>query len=138
MSVQVIMKDGRPEWAVVPYHEYEALLKAAGVKVGLDSSEKVEPDNNAVSEPTQPSPPVSESVSEQMQELAQVVESGAFSGAKCRQEREKRGLDAATLAREVGVSPSYLLQMEQGDRAPSEPILRNLARALDISPTELL
>ena len=29
MSVQVIERDGKPEWAVVPYEEYERLVEAA-------------------------------------------------------------------------------------------------------------
>ena len=29
MSVQVIKKDGKPEWAVIPYQEYERLLRDA-------------------------------------------------------------------------------------------------------------
>ena len=29
MKVQVIEKDGRPEWAVIPYGEYERLVEAA-------------------------------------------------------------------------------------------------------------
>ena len=29
MSIQVIEKDGKPEWAVIPYEEYERLLQDA-------------------------------------------------------------------------------------------------------------
>ncbi|GAG48441.1 unnamed protein product, partial [marine sediment metagenome] len=29
MSVQVIERDGKPEWAVIPYEEYELLVKEA-------------------------------------------------------------------------------------------------------------
>ena len=29
MSVQIIARDGQPEWAVLPYAEYEALVDAA-------------------------------------------------------------------------------------------------------------
>jgi len=30
MKIQVIEKDGRPEWAVIPYAEYRRLIDAAG------------------------------------------------------------------------------------------------------------
>ena len=29
MTVQIICRDGQPEWAVLPYAEYEALVEAA-------------------------------------------------------------------------------------------------------------
>ena len=29
MSVQVIERDGKPEWAVIPYEEYERLVEEA-------------------------------------------------------------------------------------------------------------
>ncbi len=32
MNVQVIMRDGSPEYAVLPWDEYQALLNAVGVK----------------------------------------------------------------------------------------------------------
>ena len=30
MGIQVISRDGQPEYAVVPWEQYQALLKAAG------------------------------------------------------------------------------------------------------------
>nr|WP_233710158.1 helix-turn-helix transcriptional regulator [Aestuariicella albida] len=50
---------------------------------------------------------------------------------------QSKGLDAAFVAREVGISPVYLKQIEAGEREPSEPILRNIARALGVDVKEL-
>lgn len=40
MSVQIIEKDGRPEWAVLPYGEYERLIDALEDKI--DAAETAE------------------------------------------------------------------------------------------------
>lgn len=137
MSVQIIVKDGRPEWAVLPFEEYEALLAKleAFEAGGLDVSE-------AQQEP--PLATASETVSdvdrqklrsnmmEQLQNTAKVSQEGSFSGTKTAAIRAKKGLDIALLARDIGISPVYLAQIEAGERQPSEPILRNIARALDV------
>lgn len=41
MSVQVIMRDGEAEYAVLPWAEYQALLKAANLALATDAA--VEP-----------------------------------------------------------------------------------------------
>ncbi|KRW70191.1 helix-turn-helix domain-containing protein [Stutzerimonas stutzeri] len=50
MNVQVIMRDGAPEYAVLPWDEYQALLNAVGVRSPVASA--------AASE-DQPKPPLS-------------------------------------------------------------------------------
>ncbi|MHC5348787.1 helix-turn-helix domain-containing protein [Metapseudomonas furukawaii] len=39
MSVQVIMRDGQAEYAVLPWAEYQALLRAAGQAAGEPATE---------------------------------------------------------------------------------------------------
>lgn len=51
--------------------------------------------------------------------------------------REERKLSKARLARESGISDAYLVQIEKGDRTPSDAVLVNLARALRIAPHHL-
>lgn len=52
--------------------------------------------------------------------------------------REARGLSKARLAREALMSNGYLVQIEKGDRTPSETIIRRIARALEIGSYPLL
>jgi DNA-binding XRE family transcriptional regulator len=104
MNVQVISRDGEPEYAVLPWAQYQALLKAAGITppAALDNSPAKPPLRNA-------------SLSE-MRAL-----------------REGLSLPLEALARTVGISPHYLEQIENGEREVGEPILRPLARALGIA-----
>ena len=39
MSVQIIEKNGRPEWAVVPYEEYQRLVTEAEITNRLQPKE---------------------------------------------------------------------------------------------------
>ena len=130
MNVQVIMKDGRPEWAVLPYKEYEKLL-AALESVGMAPAAAVtvmEP----VPEPAAPSAAVTQSLQEGG------ADGEEFSAARLVQLRQQKGMEVAALAQAVGISTHYLQQMEEGEREPSEPILRNIARALQCDESELL
>ncbi|MCQ4296409.1 helix-turn-helix transcriptional regulator [Pseudomonas stutzeri] len=106
MNVQVIMRDGSPEYAVLPWDEYQALLNAVGVR----------PPTAAASVPTagQPRPVLS-----QLPLL-----------------REAKGLTLEVLARSVGISPAYLGLIEAGEREPDAAIRRALARALEITGWE--
>ncbi|SDH94929.1 helix-turn-helix domain-containing protein [Pseudomonas panipatensis] len=98
MNVQVIMRDGEAEYAVVPWAEYQALLAAAGANAARPSI-----------------PAVESSVQASWREL-----------------REARGLALEVVAREVGISPSYLGLIESGEREASEAIEHGLRRALGV------
>lgn len=52
--------------------------------------------------------------------------------------REERKLSKKRLARESFISDAYLVQIEQGKRAPSEKVLRRLAAAMQVPPWHLL
>ena len=54
-------------------------------------------------------------------------------GPEVRRLRGERNLTAAALAREVGVSPSLISQIERGVTSPSIEVLWAIARALDVS-----
>lgn len=95
MSVQVIMRDGEPEYAVIPWAEYKALAAKTA--------------------------PVAEAPAQ------------TYMLAQLKQLREAQGLDIATLAQQVGVSPLYMAMFESGERVPSAPIRRSLAQALKVS-----
>ncbi|MBN2976955.1 helix-turn-helix domain-containing protein [Pseudomonas lactucae] len=106
MDIQIISRNGEPEYAVLPWDQYQALLKAAGQK-----------------QPTQaPSPTVQAAPAPALRPLADL-----------RGLREAKGLAIETLARTVGISPSYLGLIETGERQPDAAIRRSLAWELGVA-----
>ncbi|MBI6765495.1 helix-turn-helix transcriptional regulator [Pseudomonas syringae] len=106
MDLQVISRDGEPEYAVLPWAQYQALLKAAGL-AGKPSSE-----------------PAASTSGTTANEFPGFDELRAL--------REAKGLEAASLARTVGISPSYLELIENGTREPDGAIKRSLAWELGV------
>jgi len=106
MGVQVISRDGQPEYAVLPWEQYQALLAAAGQPV----AEQPAVIQAAPAPANEPLPALSS--------LAQL--------------REAKGLALDKLARTVGISPSYLAMIESGEREPDAAIRRSLAWELGV------
>ncbi|MGV6397389.1 helix-turn-helix domain-containing protein [Pseudomonas caspiana] len=108
MDLQVISRDGEPEYAVLPWAQYQALLRAAGLSHkpgGEPSDQKAESSSEVVELPG-------------LDQLATL--------------REAKGLERAQLARTVGISPSYLELIETGVRQPDAAIRRSLAWELGV------
>ena len=107
MNVQVLTREGQPEYAVLPWNEYQALLRAAGL--GEPALDKVAP--------------APETVGLDLQRLVEL--------------REGLDMSQAELARSVGISPSYLAMIEQGEREPDDAIRRSLTRLLGVAGKEV-
>lgn len=106
MDIQIISRNGEPEYAVLPWDQYQVLLKAAGQTI-----------------PTQAPPSAVTPAPEQdLRPLADL-----------RSLREAKGLAIETLARTVGISPSYLGLIESGERQPDAAIRRSLAWELGVA-----
>ncbi|ARB31334.1 helix-turn-helix transcriptional regulator [Pseudomonas tolaasii] len=105
MDIQIISRDGAPEYAVLPWDQYQALLKAAGQQP-----------------PTLAPSPVVSAAEPDLRPLADL-----------RGLREAKGLAIETLARTVGISPSYLGLIESGERQPDAAIRRSLAWELGVA-----
>ncbi|WP_212630772.1 helix-turn-helix transcriptional regulator [Pseudomonas sp. KB-10] len=103
MSVQIIARDGEPEYAVLPWADYQALLLAAG--------------RQEVATTVAPTP---------------APEANRAPLAQLRALREAKGLSPEALARSVGISPHYLAMIETGERQPDAAILRSLAWELGL------
>ncbi|MBD8122736.1 helix-turn-helix transcriptional regulator [Pseudomonas lutea] len=116
MDIQVISRDGEPEYAVLPWAQYQALLRAAGVSPLQASSSSV----GAAPEPVGAANPAPGVV-----DLPSFDQLGAL--------REAKGLEVAQLARAVGISPSYLDLIENGTRQPDAAIRRSLAWELGVA-----
>ncbi|RAS26233.1 MULTISPECIES: helix-turn-helix domain-containing protein [unclassified Pseudomonas] len=106
MGIQVISRDGQPEYAVVPWEQYQALLKAAGQAPAEGGAESAQ----------QSTPPASLPA---FSEVAQL--------------RQAKGIAPEQLARNVGVSPAYLAMIESGERQPDAAIRRALAWHLGVA-----
>ena len=107
MDLQIIKRNGEPEYAVLSWESYQALLKAAGIKEPTVAPEE------------DPQPPAPEQVHPGLDQLRHL--------------RESKGLALETLARTVGISPSYLGMIETGERLPDLAIRRSLAWELGVS-----
>jgi len=106
MDIQIIARDGEPEYAVVPWAQYQALLAAAGI--------------------TEPSPrPDSVSHAAAPGQVLPGLD-------QLRSLREGKGIAIEALARKVGISPSYLALIESGERLPDAAIRRSLAWELTV------
>ena len=122
MSVQVIEKDGKPEWAVIPYEEYERLVEEAEMLQDVrayDEAKKA----IAVGEELIPS------------EVTYAILDGIN---PVRVWREHRGLTQQQLAKAVGISVPYLSQIESGKRRGSAEVLAAIARELGLSLDDIV
>ena len=106
MDIQIITREGEPEYAVVPWAQYQALLKAAGIEKQPPREAQV----HHAAAPDQILPGL-----DQLRSL-----------------REGKGIAIEALARTVGISPSYLAMIESGERQPDAAIRRSLAWELTV------
>jgi DNA-binding XRE family transcriptional regulator len=106
MNVQVIERDGAPEYAVLPWAQYQALLQAAGHAPEVAAVAVV-------------AAATSKSSLDQLTAL-----------------REAKSMSAEQLARNVGISPHYLGMIESGERQPDAAIQRALAWHLGVDGWE--
>jgi ribosome-binding protein aMBF1 (putative translation factor) len=105
MDIQIITREGEPEYAVLPWAQYQALLKAAGIN---DIPSQQAQRRCATQDPILPG-------LDQLRSL-----------------REGKGIAIEALARTVGISPSYLAMIESGERLPDAAIRRSLAWELTV------
>ncbi|SEJ39670.1 helix-turn-helix domain-containing protein [Pseudomonas sp. NFR16] len=108
MDLQVISREGKPEYAVLPWAQYQALLKAAGISDSPQAPSAAQPGGPAASD-----------------DFPSFDQVGVL--------RRTKGLELARLARAVGISPSYLELIENGSREPDAAIRRSLAWELGVS-----
>lgn len=122
MKPQIIRKDGKPEYAVVPIDDYRKLLADAEMLVDLiayDAAKKALAEGNEELIP------------------AAVVDRLLDGDNPVRVWREFRGLTSAQLATACGVSSAAISQLETGKRQPSVALLKKLATALRVELEQL-
>lgn len=116
MTVQIIRRDGQPEWAVLPYAEYEALVEAAEMLADMRTYDEAKA-RLASGEETVPA------------EVTFAIQDGASPIAAWRKHRK---LSQQQLAAEAGISKAYLSQLEAGKRSGATAVLARLARVLHV------
>ena len=119
MKVQIIEKNGKPEWAVIPYREYRRLSEAA------EMAEDVRDFDEAVSRDEETVPHA-------------IVQRLVMGEQPVKVWREYRGLTQAAVARAVRITPAYLSQIETGVREGSVRVLTALARTLQVDVEDLV
>lgn len=123
MNVQIIERDGSPEWAVLPYAEYERLMArledvqdredAAAIRTALMQGEE--------------------------ERVPAAVADRLMNGdSPLRVWREYRGMSQQQLAEAAGVSQAMVTMIETGRRTGQVSTLRRLAGALDVDMEDLL
>ena len=123
MSVQIIEKDGRPEWAVLPYDEYERLLAAMEMLQDIQAYDEARQALAAGEEELIPA------------EIADRLIDGAN---PIRVWRGYRGLTQAELAERAQISAAYLSQLEAGKRAGTTEVLGRVASGLQVTVDDLI
>ncbi len=121
MTIQIIEKDGRPEWAVIPYAEYRGLLKRLERQADLEALEAARASLAAGTE---------ERVSADMAQ--RLLTDNPF-----RAWREYRGHTLEAVAHGAGISRAYLSMIETGKRQPSDGTCQRLATALGVEVADL-
>lgn len=124
MSVQIIEREGKPRYAVLPYDDYLKLL--------------------ALAEDAQDTADASQAMGELASGEDEAVPADVVDRLTAGNEhplkiwREYRGLTQETLGTAVGVSKSYISQIEASSKIGSAKVLKALAEALIVDIDDLL
>ncbi len=116
-AVQIIEKNGRPEWAVIPYADYRRLLELVADAQDVHDIESFHAALDVGQEELIP---------------AEVVDRILDGDSPLRVWREYRGLTQQALADAAGVGKSYVSQIESGRKVGTVETLSRLARALEV------
>ncbi len=122
-EIQIIERDGKPEWAVLPYEAYLQLLEESEALEDIRDFDVI---NGAIERGDEELIP------------AEVVYAILDGGNPIKVWREYRGMTQQQLADKAGISKPYLSQIETGKRTGKTEILSTLAKALDISLDEVV
>ena len=123
MNAQIIEKNGKPEWVVIPYGEF---IKIQEILEDAEDIKDIEENLKAIEENREIIIPG---------EVTLAIIDGTH---PIRAWREYKNMRINELAKKIGISGSYLSQIENGKRNPTIETLKNIASALDIEPEMLI
>jgi len=122
MNAQIIEKQNKPEYAVLPYNEYLRLVKLDEDAEDIRAASRAEAELERGEDETIPF------------DMAKRLCDGANPVAEW---RKYRGLTQAKLAEAVGVSQAAIAGIERGKRDPSVRLLRKIAVLLGVDMDDL-
>lgn len=117
MKPQIINKDGKPEYAVIPYNDYLVLVENAEMLADIRDYDSARKALSSGEEELIPS---------------EVMDRLLDGDNPVRVWREFRSLSAAELAHACGVTAAAISQIESGKRRPSVALLKKIARTLKV------
>jgi DNA-binding XRE family transcriptional regulator len=122
MNIQIIEHDGTPEYAVIPYKEWQAMADRLEELQDLADARSI---SRAITEGEETFP----------HEFAKRLCSGE---SPLKVWREYRGFTLADLAIKCSVTPAAISQIETGKRSPSVELLLKFSRALVCDMDDLI
>jgi len=123
MSIQVIERNGKPEWAILPYEEYLRLLEQAETLRDIQDYDRIKAAVESGEEEVIP---------------AEVAYALAEGESPVKVWREYRQLTQPQLAEWVGMSVPYLSQIETAKRKASMKVMVAIAKALNVTVDDLI
>ena len=120
MNVQIIEKNGQPEWAIIPYKEFELIQEAIEDICDIEENLKAIHEDKEIVIPG---------------EITFAILDG---GNPIRVWREYKKIKLNELAKKIGISASYLSQIENGKRNPTIDKLKLIAATLEVAPELLI
>lgn len=121
-KVQLIVKEGQPEYAVMPYDLYVKLVEDAEMLQDILDYDEAK---RQIAEGEELIPA----------ELTFAILDGEN---PVKVWREYRGLTQQALATQAGISAAYLSQIETGKRTGTAEVLQAIARALDLTLDDIV
>ncbi len=122
-QVQVIKRNDQPEWAVLPYEAYLQLLEDAEMLQDIRDYDAAK-----------------SSLKQDKEELipAEITYAILDGENPIKVWREYRGFTQQQVAERVGISTSYLSQIETQKRTGTTEVLGAIAKALDVSLDDIV
>ena len=123
-QIQIIEKDGKPEYAVVPFKDYQRLLELAEDAEDIAAADAAKAELDRGEDELIPS------------EIARRLIDGREHPLKVW--RECRGLTQEALAEQVESTKSYISQIEAGKKSGSVVLIKRLAASLNVDMDDLV
>ena len=123
-QIQIIEKDGKPEYAVVPFKDYQRLLELAEDAGDIAAADAAKAELDRGEDELIPS------------EIARRLIDGEEHPLKIW--REYRGLTQEALAVQVESTKSYISQIEAGKKSGSVGLIKRLAASLNVDMDDLV
>lgn len=123
MNVQIIERDGKPEYAVVPIAEFQRLQELAESAEDNRAYDKAMHEIETGEDEIVPA------------EIADQILAGE---SPVKVWRKYRGITQVTLSKRIGVSQAYVVAIEKGERNGSIAVMRKIASALSVDLDDLV